>query len=232
MKAMVFAAGVGSRLRPLTDERPKALIEIGGVPMLEIVVRRLMKAGVDSIVVNAHHLPEKIDAFLKSKSYFGARIDISREPVLLETGGGLKKVAEFFNEEGAFLVHNVDVLSDLDLTSLIQAHKESGALATLAVRDRPSARRLVFDDRGRLAGREPEAGTPLGFDGIHAISSAIFPKMKEEGIFSITDVYLRLAREGERIQAFRADGSYWRDIGGADKLEAARADVSTGRFRP
>src|SRR5581483_4653603 len=150
MKAMVFAAGVGSRLRPLTDERPKALVEVGGVSMLEIVVRRLIHAGVDAIVVNVHHFPEKIEAFLKAKRNFGIRIELSRETELLETGGGLKKVARFFDDGRSFLVHNVDVLSDLDLGRLRKAHESQTALATLAVRDRPSARRLLFDERGRL----------------------------------------------------------------------------------
>lgn len=232
MRAMVFAAGVGSRLRPLTDDTPKALVEIAGTPMLEIVIRRLLKFGVDAIVVNVHHHPEKIESFLRSKRNFGIRIDVSREETeRLETGGGLKKAASFFSGGAPFFAHNVDVLCDADLGGMLAAHSKKKALATLAVRDRPSSRRLLFDAGGRLAGREPGAGTPLGFDGIHVISPAIFSKMTEAGVFSITDVYLRLAAAGERIMAYRTDGSYWRDIGGMDKLEAARADIEAGRYR-
>jgi len=231
MKAMVFAAGVGSRLRPLTDGRPKALVDIGGVPMLEIVIRRLIRAGVDEMVVNVHHFPEKIEEFLKAKKNFGIRVELSRETELLETGGGLKRVAPFFADGRPFIVHNVDVLCDLDLARLVHAHESGGALATLSVRDRASSRRLLFDEQGCLIGREPGAGgRPLAFDGIHAISPEIFAKFTESGRFSITDSYLRLAAAGEPIRAFRADESYWRDIGGTDKLEAAQQDVRAGRF--
>jgi NDP-sugar pyrophosphorylase family protein len=233
MKAMVLAAGVGRRLRPLTDQTPKALIEVGGVPMIERVIRRLQSAGVTELVVNLHHLGDRIVEFLASKGDFGLRIAFTREAELLDTGGGLKNAAWFFDDGRPFFLHNVDVLSDVDLVGLLRFHDEVGALATLAVQSRPGSRQLLFDRDGRLRGREsPEglewAAGPLGgverlaFTGIHAIDPAIFPRMTEKGVFPITRTYLRLAGEGERIVAYRADGRHWQDIGSPEKLEAAR----------
>jgi NDP-sugar pyrophosphorylase family protein len=233
MKAMILAAGVGSRLRPLTDDTPKALIEVGGAPMIERVVRRLKAAGVAEIVVNLFHLPDRIVEFLASRQNFGLRMAFTRETELLDTGGGLKNAAWFFDDGRPFFLHNVDVLSEIDLCGLLQCHQETQALATLAVQGRPSARRLLFDERGRLCGRETPEGVEwarapvrgverLAFTGIHVIDPAIFPKMNETGIFPITRTYLRLAGEGEKIVAYRADGAYWQDIGSPEKLERAR----------
>ncbi len=231
MKAMVLAAGEGRRLRPLTDSRPKALIEIEGVPMLEIVLRRLIAAGVDAAVVNVFHLAEQIIEFLETRDY-GIRIAISRESELLDTGGGLKKVADFFDRE-PFFVHNVDVLSNLDLAALYRKHQGSGALATLAVRERPSTRCLLFDANDRLVGRSTPAGDEwargpvpecrrLPFDGVQVLSPELLPQMTEAGAFSILKTYLRLAAEGADIRAYRSDAFYWQDIGTAQKLEEAR----------
>lgn len=226
MKAFVLAAGLGTRLRPLTDETPKCLVEVGGMPLLELALRRLARAGASAAVVNAHHHAGKVDAFLRSRApSLGLRVEISVEDPVLETGGGLKKVASFFAGPDPFLVCNADVVTDLDLSALMAAHRGSGALATLAVLDRPSGRRLVFKD-GRLAGREGEAdGTPLAFSGVHACSPELLALMTEAGVFSLTDVWLRLAREGRRIAPFRHDGGLWVDIGTREKLEKARALV-------
>lgn len=225
MRAMVLAAGVGSRLGRLTAERPKALLEVGGAPIIELVIGRLVKAGVEKIVVNAHHHADKLAAFLASKD-FGAAIAVSTEDSLLDTGGGIKKAAALLDDGQPFFVHNADVLSGIDLRRLYGAHEKSGALATLAVRSRDGSRRLLFDEQGLLRGREGDAGAPqakaLGFDGIHVISPDLFAKMTETGIFSIMDAYLRLARLGENIRAFRADKYDWHDIGSRDKLERAR----------
>lgn len=233
MKAMILAAGVGSRLRPLTDETPKALIDVGGVPMIERVVRRLKAAGVAEIVVNLFHLPDRIVEFLASRHNFGLRIAFTHETELLDTGGGLKNAAWFFDDGRPFFLHNVDVLSDIDLMALLRFHTDTGSLATLAVQPRPSSRQLLFDSDGRLVGRETAQGAEwahgpvapverLGFTGIHVIDPAIFSRMSETGIFPITRTYLRLAGEGERIVAYRTDGQYWQDIGSREKLEEAR----------
>jgi NDP-sugar pyrophosphorylase family protein len=233
MKAMVLAAGVGSRLRPLTDGIPKALLDVGGTPMIEHVIRRLKAAGVTELIVNLNHLGDRIVEFLASKDHFGLRVAFTREAELLDTGGGLKNAAWFFDDGQPFFLHNVDVLSDIDLGGLLRHHQGLGALATLAVQRRPGARQLLFDRDGRLCGRESREGVEwakgpvsdverFGFTGIQALSPAVFPKMTERGAFPITHMYLRLAGQGERIVAYRADGSYWQDIGSPEKLEAAR----------
>jgi NDP-sugar pyrophosphorylase family protein len=230
---MILAAGVGSRLRPLTDKIPKALVDVGGRPMIEWVIRRLRLAGVTEVVVNLFHFGDRIVEFLASRANFGLRIAFTRETELLDTGGGLKNAGWFFDDGRPFLLHNVDVLSEIDLQDLLRFHHGAGALATVAVQSRPSSRQLVFDRDGRLCGRESPQGIEwargpvrgverFAFTGIHVIEPAIFPRMTETGAFPITRTYLRLAGEGERIVAYRADGRYWQDIGSQDKLERAR----------
>ena len=231
MKAMVFAAGRGTRLRPLTDTRPKALVEVAGQTLLEHVVRRLVEAGVTEVVINLHHLGEQIPPFLELHRRFGLRrVAYSDEPVLLGTGGGLKQAAWFFDDGEPFLVHNVDVLSTIDLGTLLLAHRRSQALATLAVMARPTARPLYFDTGGRLVGRRTADGRdelvrtpdgaiePLGFCGIQAVSPALFERMIETVSFGIAEAYLRLAGAGETIHAHRVDGAKWRDCGRPEDL--------------
>ncbi|HUG10414.1 MAG TPA: sugar phosphate nucleotidyltransferase [Opitutaceae bacterium] len=232
MKAIVFAAGRGTRLKPLTDTRPKALVEIDGVSLLEITLRRLATAGTREVIVNTHHFADQMHQFIDSRGaeHFGLwRVAVSEERELLDTGGGLKKAAWFFEDTTPFLAHNVDVLSDVDLAAFMTAHTESGALATLAAMPRETERPLLFDERGRLVGRgTPESpklvraveGEPvsLGFCGIHAISPEIFSMITEHGAFSIIDAYLRLAAQGARILAGRIDGAKWRDCGRREDL--------------
>jgi len=238
MKAMVLAAGLGTRLRPLTDDRPKALVEIEGRTLLEITLVRLRELGIREVIVNLHHFADMVVDYLAAKHRFGMRIEISREDVLLDTGGGLKQAAWFFIENSAerdqpFLLHNVDVLSTIDLGRMVQFHKEHQALATLAVQERKSSRYLLFDERGQLCGRRfdredrtelvrpTQPLTPLAFSGIHVISPRLLQMMSEEGEFSIIETYLRLAASGEKLYAFRADEYYWRDLGTADSLQQA-----------
>jgi NDP-sugar pyrophosphorylase family protein len=244
---MVLAAGLGTRLRPLTDDRPKALVTVAGRTLLEIVLERLHGFGVREVVVNAHHFAEKIVAYLAAHGNFGMRIEVSREETLLDTGGGLKKAAAFFPEAGdePFLVHNVDVISGIDLGKMVAAHRERGALATLAVASREASRYLLFDEAGVLCGRRAKgdaeaelvraaeaaralATEALAFAGIHVVSPRIFGLMREEGAFSVIDAYLRLAAEGERVVAFRADGAYWRDLGRPESVAAAERDLESG----
>lgn len=234
MKAMLFAAGRGTRLKPLTDTRPKALVEIDGVPLLEITLRRLAAAGTREVIVNTHHFADQVHKFVDSRGaeHFGLwRIAVSEERELLDTGGGLMKASWFFDDTMPFLAHNVDVLSDMDLAAFMTAHTESGALATLAAMPRETERPLLFDSQGLLAGRGTPAspklvraieGEPvaLGFCGIHAISPAIFPLITEHGAFSVVDAYLRLAARGVRIRAGRIDGAKWRDCGRREDLRA------------
>lgn len=235
MKAMILAAGVGSRLGKLTQDTPKALIEISGIPVLEIVIRKLISVGSSEIIVNVFHKPELIAAFLKMKGNFGIRIELSHEKELLDTGGGLKNAAWFFDDNRPFLVHNVDVYSDVDLEKLYRLHSGSGALVTLSARARESARYFLFNGQGQLCGWEnakagrkewangpvPEASR-LAFDGIHAVSPRLFSVMKQTGVFSITGAYLKLAAAGEKIEAFRSDEYYWQDIGKLAGLDEVR----------
>jgi NDP-sugar pyrophosphorylase family protein len=243
MKAMILAAGLGTRLRPLTDNIPKALVELSGRTLLEIAIERLKSFGVAEFIVNVHHHAEKIVSFLQSKNNFGVRIEISYEDdLLLDTGGGLKKASWFFlegNSEEPFIVHNVDVVSTIDLDKMLDAHEEKRALATLAVQHRPSSRQLLFDQNSLLIGRRiNDADTlvsqapakhstpiPLAFSGIHVISPHLLPLFIESGVFSIIDTYLRLAAFRERISAFRADHYYWRDLGRLEDLEQAAIDM-------
>jgi len=159
MKAMILAAGLGTRLRPLTDTRPKALVEINGRTLLEIAAIRLAHFGVSEFIINVHHFAGMVFDYLKSKNNFGLRIELSREDdQLLDTGGGLKKAAWFFLEDSArldepFFLHNVDVISNIDLNAMLQFHKEHQALATLAVQSRESSRQLLFNDQLQLSGR-------------------------------------------------------------------------------
>jgi NDP-sugar pyrophosphorylase family protein len=245
MKAMILAAGLGTRLRPLTDERPKALITVAGRTLLEIALSRLRTFGVSEVIVNVHHFAEMILDYLKANGNFGMRIEISREETLLDTGGGLKKAAWFFLEsetgrEEPFIVHNVDVISTIDLGRMARFHADHNALATLAVQRRETSRYLLFDAHDQLCGRRAgQDGPPqlvrfadqfqaLAFSGIHVLSPENFAKMREEGAFSIIPTYLELAAQGEKILAFRADGSDWRDLGRLDNLNEAAKDLATG----
>jgi NDP-sugar pyrophosphorylase family protein len=227
MKAMVFAAGLGTRLRPLTDDMPKALVDVAGAPLLERVIRRLAAAGVDEVVVNTHHFHERIAAFLEDRKNFGLKLALSREEDFpLETGGGLKKAAALLSGGGPFFAYNADVYSEMDLGALYAAHLASGALATLAVRDRPSGRRLLFDAEMNLKGREDGGAAPglrpLAFSGIQVLSPEIFGRITEDGVFSITPVYLRLAAAGEKIKGFEDRSPFWRDIGDLERLAEVR----------
>ena len=243
MKAMILAAGLGTRLRPLTNDRPKALVEVAGRTLLEIALTRLRVFGVNEVIVNAHHFADMIVEYLKANGNFGMRIEVSREEELLDTGGGLKRAAAFFcDSQEPFVLHNVDVISDIDLGRMVRHHTERAALATLAVQDRTTSRYLLFDEAGQLCGRRAglegktemvrsvERVQPLAFSGIHIISPAIFAKMKEESAFSIIDMYLRLAAEGELICAFRADGCYWRDLGRPESIAEAARDLADREY--
>ena len=238
---MILAAGLGTRLRPLTNHRPKALVEVAGRTLLEIAIARLRECGVSELIVNVHHFAGMVTEYLRGKNNFGMRIEISEEPSLLDTGGGLKKAAWFFLEEGPaaapFFLHNVDVIAAVDLRQMLGFHTRSQALATLAVQRRHSSRYLLFDEQMRLCGRrlveerKTELVRPsprfeeLAFSGIHVISPRLLELMSEEGAFSIIQCYLRLAGLGENIVAYRADGDYWRDLGTPESVARATEDL-------
>ena len=242
MRAMILAAGLGTRLRPLTDDRPKALVEVAGHTLLEITLRRLHSFGIREVIVNVHHFADMVVEYLSKNDNFGMRIEISREDVLLDTGGGLKKAAWFFLEDSReadepFVLHNVDVLSTIDLDRMVQAHRKNQALATLAVQNRETSRYLLFDEQNQLCGRQagrdkaPERVRPsaqteaLAFSGVHVISPRFLALMTETGAFSIITSYLRLAGCGEKILAFRADKFYWLDLGKPENVMQAAEDL-------
>lgn len=243
---MVLAAGLGTRLRPLTDSKPKALVEIGGRTLLEITLARLRAFGIREVIVNVHHFADMIVDYLDANGNFGMRIEVSREDVLLDTGGGLKKAAWFFLEEGSredetFLLHNVDIVSTIDLGRMTEFHRQNGALATLAVKDRQTSRYLLFDADSQLCGRRAgREGKPelvrrsaetqaLAFCGVHVISTGFLRMIEQQGAFSIIDAYLGLAAK-EKILAFHADEYYWRDLGKPEDLARAAKDFEQRVF--
>jgi NDP-sugar pyrophosphorylase family protein len=253
MKAMILAAGLGTRLRPLTNDRPKALVELAGQSLLEITLHRLRSLGIQDVVVNAHHFANRVVDYLEAHRNFGMNIAVSLEPDLLDTGGGLLHAAPFFlngpDSSEPFLVHNVDILSEIDIPRMVQFHAEQNALATLAVQKRESSRQLLFDQRGLLCGRstkqpsgsdnielahssraDADSLSPLAFAGIHVLSPRIFSLITEEGAFSIIPTYLRLAAQGETIQAFSIGNAYWRDLGKPKSILDAAEEIASGKF--
>lgn len=240
---MILAAGLGTRLRPLTNNRPKALVEIAGRTLLEITLARLRSSGILEVIINTHHFADMVADYLAAHQNFDMQIEISHEDVLLDTGGGLKHAQHFFaGSDEPFLVHNVDVLSTIDFASMIRFHDERGALATLAVQDRTTSRYLLFNRNKQLCGRrsgpagEPELVCPgndfdaLAFCGIHILSPHIFSSMRKDGIFSVIPEYLHLAARGERILGFPADGYYWRDMGKPEQIAKANREIASGVY--
>lgn len=237
MKAMIFAAGLGTRLRPITDTMPKALVPVGGVPMLDRVILKLKNAGIKDFVINAHHFSDQIARHLEESDNFGCSIALSIErDYPLETGGGIKAARSFLENEDTFLVHNVDILSNLDISAFCARQLPEKALALLLVSERISSRYLLFDDSMRLMGwmnaktgeiRSPypdldaDSCTKRAFSGIHLISGKVFSLMENEPeVFSIIDFYLKFAGQYE-IYGFDAPGLELIDIGKPEALEAA-----------
>jgi NDP-sugar pyrophosphorylase family protein len=243
MKAMVLAAGLGTRLRPLTSDRPKALVKVANRTLLEITLARLKTFGVRDVIVNVHHFADMIVEYLQAYDNFGMHIEISREEILLDTGGGLKKAGWFLSGDSEpFILHNVDVISTIDLQEMLRSHKDRQALATLAVKDRPTSRYLLFDEQQQLCGRRlvreqklemvrpgQQSSSELAFAGIHIISPRLIPLLHGDGAFSIINSYLELAGQGEKILAFRADNYDWRDLGTVESVNKATAEIEAQR---
>lgn len=243
MKAMIFAAGLGTRLKPLTDHMPKALVPVAGKPMLEHVILKLKAAGFTELVINIHHFGEQIIGFLEANRNFGLTIHISDErDMLLDTGGGIKKARNFFSGDEPFLVHNVDILSDTDLKALYENHLHSGNDATLLASPRKTIRYLLFDDENLLRGwinkdtlqTKPEgfiyrAGQyrEYAFSGIHVISPSLFRYMDRwQGKFSIMDFYLQTCREA-RLGGYLTEQLRLIDIGKPETLAKAEEFIKT-----
>ena len=235
MKAMILAAGLGTRLRPNTNYKPKALIEVNEIPLLEIVIRRLKYFGCTDIIINVHHFREQVIQFLEKNNNFDISISISDEgDQLLNTGGGIKKTAWFFDDGMPFIVCNTDILTDLDLKAMYEYHLASEAMVSLAVRKRDSSRYLLFNQEQTLHGwlntkskemklsRHGSDQLKLwAFSGIHVIDPAIFKRMPEKSIFSIIDVYLQLAKD-HVIAAYPHDEDEWLDVGTHERLAKAK----------
>jgi NDP-sugar pyrophosphorylase family protein len=233
MKAMLFAAGLGTRLKPFTDHHPKALAEVNGKTLLEHNLRYLQSFGIEDVIVNVHHFADQIEEVLNDNSGFGSWVTISDErDEVLETGGGLKRAAHYFEGEEDFVVMNVDILTKLDLGKMIEAHRESGAIATLAVMLRPSSRQLLFDENLTLCGwenvqtrqqrlsRNSDIMEQRAFSGVQILSAALLQSITQEGKFSIIDVYLDAAKT-QTIKGFDHSGNVFLDVGKPESLEQA-----------
>ncbi|MDD4776756.1 MAG: nucleotidyltransferase family protein [Fermentimonas sp.] len=242
MKAMIFAAGLGSRLKPLTDSMPKALVSVGGKPLLQHTIEKLKLAGFDEIIINIHHFGEQIIDFVESKNYFDIRIEFSDErEKLLDTGGGIKKASHFFDDNRPFLVHNVDILSNIDLNELYTSHVSNNAIATVVCSDRKTSRYLCFDSEKQLKGwinkKTGEVKSPvpdfdssqysqLAFSGIHIIDPSIFSHMDNfTDRFSIIDFYLSVC-DYEKIVYYSVKDSQMIDVGKHESLMLAEKFLS------
>jgi NDP-sugar pyrophosphorylase family protein len=236
MKAMIFAAGLGTRLKPLTDNKPKALVEIEGKTLLERSITYLKHYGINDITVNVHHYAQQIRDFLEQHDHFGITMHISDETgMLLDTGGGILKAKAFLEGKEPILLVNVDILTNLNLYLLLQFHKESEALVSLVVRDRETSRYLLFDRMDQLCGwknvttgklriARPDSvaeAFPMAFSGIHLIEPKLLSLISESGKFSVIDLYLRLAAT-EKILAFAHPASIWMDLGKYEQMDSAR----------
>jgi NDP-sugar pyrophosphorylase family protein len=240
---MIFAAGLGTRLKPFTDNQPKALVDVGGHPMIKIILLQMKAAGIREIIINVHHFADMLIDYIKKNNAFGLQIEISDESnLLLDTGGGLIKASWFFDDGHPFLLHNVDVLSNIDFNELRQYHIQAQSLATLAVSQRKSSRYLLFNDRMQLAGWEnlqsgkqillnPQlpATRHLAFSGIHMIDPALLKLIQEEGRFSLIDTYLKLGQT-HAISGYLHDASGWIDMGKPIDLRAGAERLNSKMF--
>ncbi|MEE4312328.1 MAG: nucleotidyltransferase family protein [candidate division KSB1 bacterium] len=238
MKAMILAAGFGTRLRPLTDNKPKALVELNGKPILQILIERLIQFGINDIIINAHHYSDLIVNFLEEKEHFNINIVISREEDILGTGGGLAKVAHFFDDDAPFLLHNVDIVTNLNYRHLLEHHLSGDNLATLVVSERETSRYFFIDRNDLICGHGNQDNALLrimrypcclsrkvAFNGIHIISPEILSNITERGTFSIITLYLRLIAEGHKIGAYHMPSCYWKDIGRIKDLRSAESEI-------
>ncbi len=240
MKAMILAAGLGTRLKPFTDTKPKALFKIENRSLLEWTIRYLKKHGIDELVINVHHFPDQITDFLEQNDGFGLPCKISDESDrLMNTGGAIVKAFEYLKGSDPFILMGIDVLTDLDLSEMIRFHQLKKPLVTLAVKDRITTRSLLFDESMRLTGwRDNRSGEmkgygqtsftyALGFSVIHIIEPEIFDHITETGPFSIIDLYLRLMQLHE-ILGFRQDESAWFEFG---RIESIDQIIKTPEFQ-
>lgn len=232
---MIFAAGLGSRLKPWTDHHPKALAPVNGKSLLQRNIEYLQRHGIFEVIVNVHHFAQQIVEAIETHNGWGSQVTISDETSeVLETGGGLKKAAWYFEGEKDLVVMNADILTDMDLTAMVDAHHRSGALATLAVSERSTSRYFLFDHQQLLCGwknvhtgeekivRPADAYLPKAFSGIHVIDTQLLGLIRRDGKFSMVDVYLDLAGE-HAISAFDHTGRHLIDVGKPENILKAEA---------
>ncbi len=237
MKAMILAAGLGTRLKPFTDTKPKALFKIENRSLLEWTIRYLKKHGINELVINVHHHPDQIIDFLKQNNGFGLPYKISDESNrLMNTGGAIVKASEYLKGSDPFILMGIDVITGLNLGEMIRFHKEKRPLVTLGVKDRVTTRSLLFDENMRLTGwRDNRSGEmkgqqpihytyALGFSVVHIIQPEIFNQITETGAFSIMDLYLRLM-DSEKILGFRHDESGWFEFGRTEAIDSILANT-------
>lgn len=238
MKAIIFSAGLGTRLKPYTNNTPKALVPLNGKPLLWHAIQAVAKAGISEVVINIHHFGQQIIDYVKANE-FPISITFSDErDELLETGGALHKAKQLLQNHGSFLAMNVDVISSVDIEKVIACHQNHNPLATLVVRRRQTSRYLMFNEAMQLTGWQNistseqkvarldfDQSTPYAFSGIQVISSRIFESMEETGKFSIIDLYLRLAKT-EEIKGYLDQSDYWLDLGKPGQIEEAESILS------
>jgi NDP-sugar pyrophosphorylase family protein len=231
MQAMILAAGLGTRLKPITDSIPKALVEVNGKTLLEITIRKLIENDFRNIVINVHHFADRIKDFL-DKNTFAADIIISDETdLLLDTGGGIKLAQKYF-DDSPLLVHNVDIISDLNLKEFYQYHLSDDSIASLVVSNRSSSRYLLFNDQNVLCGwedvtknekiivREDKILNQFAFNGIHILNPQILKHFPDEKVFSVIKAYLQIAKTDD-IHGYICNDLKWIDVGKLDSLENA-----------
>lgn len=237
MKAMIFAAGVGSRLKDETSQRPKCLVEVAGKSLLEHVVERLKGCGVTDVMINVHHFSEMIIDFVETRKHFEIKISFSHEGSLLDTGGGIYKVRDFFAAESDFLIHNCDIYCDYPLSELLAKHRKEKPVATLLTRSGNSGRGLYFDRKNRLTGwSEDPSLLPnhtdqlRGFCGIHVATPQVFSFMSDEPEkFSIIKAYLNAVRAGSAVVGQDIGDRYWIDVGKPSQLQELRSRLDAQR---
>ena len=234
MRAMILAAGLGTRLKPLTDSTPKGLIKIKDNTLLELQINKLKSEGFDQIIINVHHFAEQIRNYLEQKNFSNCKIEISDESnLLLDTGGGLKNASHFFFDRKPFLVYNVDILSNISLKKLMDCHIDSKSLATLAVQDRESSRKFLFDENNFLSGWTNERTgekiisrnslaelKAMSFSGIQIVDPKIFKYFPEKNVFSLIEFYLTAAKD-EKIFGYVHNDDEWIDVGKINDLSNA-----------
>jgi NDP-sugar pyrophosphorylase family protein len=244
MKAMILAAGLGTRLKPLTDSKPKALLPLAGKPLLYYIINKLISEGINQIIINVHRFPDMIIDYVKREKNFGIKIEFSREEALLDTGGGLKKASWFFDDDQPFVLHNADVLSEIDLHKMVEYHNQKKPLASLAVRHRKTSRYLLFNqdnllvgwqsletDKKEIIGSTAYDSQMLSFMGIHILSPEIFSLLPPENNFSIINAYLDLARNGHHMVGYRNDEDFWVDLGRKENLQQAEKYLLSNKNR-